>query len=176
MNTTLRRIALSAPVAITLVGFGLSSAQAAPYQPGLSDSVNVQPVADKPDVVINPDWDFDPQIGPDDISDTPDDPVVDPAPPEPSDNDDSDDDSDDNSDQNTNTGGKGTATVAPRPDASNETAADEVKEADTTEAVDVATVAEVDKPFPFGLVALIAGGILLGVAAWVSYRAGNKTA
>lgn len=180
MNTTIRRIAICAPMAVALVGFSMSATQAAPYQPNLSDSVHVQPVADKPDVVINPDWD----INPDNFDDAPDVPVdPDPAPdgpddvaPAPDDADDSDDDSDDNS--NGGKGGHSGSTggnSVPKADSTEETS--EATSDDTeVAAADVAEVADVDSPFPTGVVILGVVGLLLGLAAWFSYRAGNKTA
>lgn len=103
MNTTISRIAASAPVAMALLGFSFGSAHAAPYEPSSADKVQMQP-ADKPgwdiDLPISDDLpDGDPPAPPDDIA---------PADPddEPADETD-DEESDENTDDDTEGSGNG---------------------------------------------------------------------
>ncbi len=174
MNTTICRIAASAPVAVALLGFSFGSAHAAPYDPSSADKVQMQP-ADKPewdiDLPISDDLpDGDPPAPPDDIA------PADPAD-EPADDESDDEESDENADDDTNGSGNGTNSST----SSSNGGSKGSEKVDTYEAGDGAEQAPVEAAVPFTpasasgvqvppeLVAA-AGAALAGVVGWAGYR------
>lgn len=175
MNTTLSRIALAAPAAALALGFGISSAEAAPYQPSESNKIQQQ---DWDDVVID---DF--TTPEDEPEDPPADPPAEPPADEPADepaDDDSEDESEDDSDEQSEDEDSDQGSAKPdRPkpakpskDSTDEEANDDAAPVDTiqttaTELTPPVRQAGVQVP----LLALIAGGTAItGVAGWAAYR------
>lgn len=192
MNTTLSRIAASAPVAVALVGFSFGSAHAAPYEPGASDKVQVQPADDSPeweiDLPVSDDLpEGDPPADPDDVgpADPADEPADEPED-EPSEDDGSDEDSDeDASDESTGSGNGGSSASG---GGSKGGSAKSAKEADTNGGTEEAAAAPVEAAdiqltpasargvqVPTEVVAA-AGAALAGVFVWATYRRMKVTA
>ena len=194
MNTTLSRIAASAPVAVALVGFSFGSAHAAPYEPGASDKVQVQPADDSPeweiDLPVSDDLpEGDPPADPDDVgpadpADEPADEPEDEPEDEPSEDEGNDEESDeDTSDESSSSGNGGSSASG---GGSNGGTAKSAKEADTNgdeaaatpvEAADIQLTPASARgvQVPTELVAA-AGAALAGVVAWATYRRMRVTA
>jgi hypothetical protein len=192
MNTTISRIAASAPVAVALFGFSFGSAQAAPYEPGSSDKVQVQPADDSPkwdvDLPVSDDLpEGDPPADPDDVG--PADPADEPADEpddEPSEDDGNDEESDEDAGDESNASGNGgnSSNGGGSKGASSKSA----KEADTNGDSDEAAATPVEAAdvqftpasargvqVPTEVVAA-AGAALLGVVGWATYRRIKVTA
>lgn len=192
MNTTISRIAASAPVAVALFGFSFGSAQAAPYEPGSSDKVQVQPADDSPkwdvDLPVSDDLpEGDPPADPDDLgpADPADEPADDPEE-EPAEDDGNDEESDDDASDESNTSGDGGS--ASNGGGSKGGSSKGAKDADTngdSDEAEAAAVEAADVQFtpasaqgvqvPAELVAA-AGAALAGVVAWATYRRMKVTA
>jgi hypothetical protein len=192
MNTTISRIAASAPVAVALFGFSFGSAQAAPYEPGSSDKVQVQPADDSPkwdvDLPVSDDLpEGDPPADPDDVG--PADPADEPAD-EPEDEPSEDDANDEESDEDAgdeskasgnggssfNGGGSNGGSSKGAKDAEKSGERDEA-EATPLEAADVqltpASARGVQVPTE---VVAAAGAALAAVVGWATYRRMKVTA
>jgi outer membrane biosynthesis protein TonB len=172
MNSTITRLALAAPATAAILGWSLTAAEAAPYEP--SDHIEVQH-AEKP-------WPDDFAVeDPDDI-DEPEDPPADEPADEPaeepadeadeeldekSDEDPSDEDSDDNGQpapvQKSDDEDQGSSG---QPDAA-DTDADVVETASSTDLAPSVRPAGVRVPL---LMVIGAGALVTGVAGWAGYR------
>lgn len=190
MNTTLSRIAASAPVAVALVGFSFGSAHAAPYEPGASDKVQVQPADDSPewdvDLPVSDDLpEGDPPADPDDVgpADPADEPADEPED-EPSENEGNDEESDEDAgDESSGSGNGGSSATG---GGSKGGSAKSAKEADTNadeaaatpvEAADIqlAPASARGVQVPTEVVAA-AGAALAAVVVWATYRRMRVTA
>ena len=186
MNTTLSRIAASAPIAVALVGFSFGSADAAPYEPGSSDKVQVQPADDSPD------WDVDlpvsddlpegdPPADPDDVgpADPADEPADEPED-EPSEDDGNDEDSDEDAgDESNSSGNGGSSSNGGNSKSGSSKGANEADKNGDSDAAAAAPVEAADVQFtpasargvqvPTAVVAA-AGAALAGIVGWATYR------
>lgn len=185
MNTTICRIAAAAPLAVALLGFGIGSAHAAPYDPASADKVQMQP-ADEPH-----DWDIDLPIS-DDLPDG--DPPVDPddvGPAEPADDEGNDEESDEESDEDADSepaesdnsggataGGSNGGSYGADKDGDQEESTGEAEQPGGTSRsrgtvedaeVQVTPVSAAGVQVPTELVAS-AGVALAGVVGWAAYR------
>ena len=182
MNTTISRIAAAAPLAVALLGFGIGSAHAAPYDPSSADKVQMQPAGTAghgPDLPISDDLpDGDPPVDPDDIgpADPADEPADEPAE-EPAEDDSNDEESDDAARTPKVHNGGTRPPAAPRAapaepvtDSDKDEAGDEAEQTPVEAAdVQVTPVSAAGVQVPTGLVAS-AGVALAGVVGWAVYR------
>ena len=192
MNTTISRIAASAPVAVALFGFSFGSAQAAPYEPGSSDKVQVQPADDSPkwdvDLPVSDDLpEGDPPADPDDLG--PVDPANEPADEpedEPSEDDGNDEESDEDAGDESNASGNGgsSSNGGGSNGGSSKGAKDVEKSGDRDEAevtpveaadVQLTSASARGVQVPTEVVAA-AGAALAGVVVWATYRRMKVTA
>jgi hypothetical protein len=192
MNTTISRIAVSAPVAVALFGFSFGSAQAAPYEPGSSDKVQVQPADDSPkwdvDLPVSDDLpEGDPPADPDDLgpADPADEPADEPED-EPSEDDGNDEESDEDAgdESNASNNGGSSSNGGGSNGGSSKGAKDVEKSGDRDEA-EVTPVEAADVQLtpasargvqvPTEVVAA-AGAALVGVVGWATYRRMKVTA
>ena len=165
MNSTISRIALAVPVAAAILGWSLSAAQAAPYQP--SDHIEVQPAENK--------WQDDIAIAdPDDVDEPEDEPTDEPADADEADEESDADEADESSDDD------GQSAPTPKSDDNDQSStggaegADEAAddEADIVETASSTTIAPSFGPsgVQVPLLAVVAAGTLItGVAGWAGY-------
>lgn len=173
MNTTLRRIVLTAPMATALLGLGLGAAHAdvaTKYGPDFPDSISSSPIVDPPPwtdppIVSDPGPVIDFPV--DDPADDPSDPPADPA--------DTDEDSDDESDgtDTSHTSGSVAQPADNTVDSSEDTAG--LADDETQATTDTELVAPVFDGSPTGYQipagATLAAGLLFAVLAmWAGYR------